>query len=69
MAVGEYFPTAKNAMVKDFYKERKFQAVQTDQAKTAFQYDLSSFQLEIPSFFKEVIAASPKAEAKAVSVK
>ncbi len=53
-AIGQYVPTRKNVMVKDFYEKRGFRVCGEDAAQGRFQYNLTVFERTVPSFYKVV---------------
>jgi FkbH-like protein len=53
--VGQYVPTPKNTMVKDFYRKRGFKSMPCEEEKEIFLYEIRKFKLEREYVFKEVI--------------
>lgn len=45
--IGRYIPTAKNDMVKDFYRKRGFKLVEGDENQTVWKLDVASFEATV----------------------
>jgi FkbH-like protein len=54
LAIGEYWPTAKNDQVKDFYQKRDFRPISEEDNVHRFALDLVTFARNEPRFFKRI---------------
>lgn len=56
LVIGEFYPTAKNAQVKDFYQKQDFEAISSSNKEAEGRYLLNIKETikEEPSYFKEI---------------